>query len=395
MFGRTFFHFIALMLAISLLTNQHILGLISFWFLLVVLAAHLWRKYALSKITIERSLSTTHIFPDTPVEMQLRVINRKFLPLARVDLFDPMPKAIEIAKARFIPSIKANRKVLVRSLSLGWYESLTQHYQLNCPERGLYRLGPISMRTGDPFGFFLVQAELPSTDQIVVYPRLLTPQELPITARQLLGSQLTRQSLLSDPTQIIGIRDYHTHDPLKAIHWSASARRGTLQSRINQPATELEVLCLLDINTFDHVWQGIDSARAEHLISLTATVCQQLTSAGYSVGLATNAMTITGGRTLHLKSSRSPSQPPRLLEALAHVSPYASIKLDRLLRSLPAQINAGTTIILMSAIAPAKTLGALQRLMQHGYPLIWMYTGAQPPRLPGATIIPVPPPEVV
>ena len=42
---------------------------------------------------------------------------------------------------------------------------------------------------------------------------------------------------LEDPIRIAGARDYRPGDPLKRMHWKATARTGELQVRLVDPST--------------------------------------------------------------------------------------------------------------------------------------------------------------
>jgi uncharacterized protein (DUF58 family) len=391
-FGRQFIGVLGALLMAGLLARQPVLTTVCALALLPLGMAHLWRRWALRAVSYERSLSDSRVFPDSVVTMSTRVVNRKLLPLSRLDISDSIPDGIEVVGSRLLPTGKPGRKALARAFSLGWYEALDRRYELRCPGRGLYRFGPVRLGAGDPFGFWHDEAEQAVESRLLVYPRLLPAAELGFEMRQLLGFIQARQRLVVDPARTVGARDYHRDDPLKSIHWNATARRGALQTRVYEPVTALQVWCLLDISTFEQTYMGVDRAQAERLISLAATLCQALIAQNHSVGLATNAAAAEGGAPVHLPPSRSPQQGSRILGALAQLTPYAGPPISRTITLLQSALPLGTTVVLISAIDTEPTRAALLRIRRAGYPVVWLAQTRERPRLAGVTVLHSPAP---
>ena len=385
--GRSLTDLLVLMLVLGILFQQRFLVLFCIWILLVVGVAHVWQRYALKRLSFERSLSETHVFPDSTVIMDTRLVNQKILPLTRVDLFDMLPKAINVSDAHVSPSGRPGKQSLMRSLSLGWYQAFNQRYEIQLPKRGLYLFGPTELRSGDPFGFFVVEAEVHSPARLIVYPRLINTPRLPQSLRSLFGSLRTPQHLLTDSTQTVGIRDYQPGDTLKAVHWPATARRGTLQTRVYQPATSLEWMCILDVSTFPHVWQGINPDHAEWLISLAATLCYQLTQAHHKVGLATNARAAADSVIHHLPPSNHPQHILHILETLAQSTPYAAMQLEYLLKKLCLTLIRGTTLLIVSARVDPAVVAVVMNLHKSGFPVVWVHSTPDAPAVPHIKMI--------
>jgi uncharacterized protein (DUF58 family) len=393
MLSKRFIEVLILILMASLLLQQWVMALLCVLTLGPLAAANIWRRWALRALTYERSLSEHHVFPDSEIELTTRITNRKLLPLARLDLSDAIPDGLEIVGVKIFAAGQFGFRALSRSVSLGWYEAITRRYQVRCPQRGAYRFGPVTFQAGDPFGFFSQEREQSVDTKLIVYPRLLPPQELGFEMRQLLGDIRAQNRLLADPSRTVGVRDYHRDDPLKSIHWNATARRGMLQTRVYEPTTAMDLICFLDISTFTYIWEGIDPVQGERLISMAATVCKALIAEKHSVGLWTNAATVAGGGTVRIASAQHPQQLGRVLETLAHLRLYNGPAMAHLLASARASIPSGATIVLISALATDATRAALLRLRSAGHPLVWISVGAEKPRLPGATVYHIPPPR--
>ena len=132
MFGRQFIGVLGALLIAGLLLRQPVLTAVCALGLLPLGMAHLWRLWALRAVSYERSLSDSRIFPGGRVTMNTRVVNRKLLPLSRLDVNDTIPDGIEVVGSRLQASGKPGRKLLTRAFSLGWYEALDRRYELPC-----------------------------------------------------------------------------------------------------------------------------------------------------------------------------------------------------------------------------------------------------------------------
>jgi len=287
--------------------------------------------------------------------------------------------------------ISANSPWPASSASLRWYESIVWRYRLRCTARGAYRLGPAQIEGGDPFGFYRTVKDIPARTSLIVYPRLLPLEQLGLPARHPLGDLRARQ-LIRDPLRTIGVRDYHPDDPLKHVHWTATARTGALQTRIYEPTTAREVAIFLDLDSFERYWQGIDEEQVERLISATATLAQAGLTDGYAVGLYVNGAPFEFEHFVRLPPGRSPAQLERIMETLARLTPYSVTPMARLLRVATSDLAWGATLLLISAIAPDGTRAALLRQREHGRDVVWLYLGEdQPPVVPGVLVRHAPP----
>src|SRR5512141_2023665 len=56
-----------------------------------------------------------------------------------------------------------------------------------CRERGRFRLGPITLTSGDPFGLFRIKYHLPHTSTVVVYPKTVALRSFPLPIGMLPG----------------------------------------------------------------------------------------------------------------------------------------------------------------------------------------------------------------
>ncbi len=106
------------------------------------------------------------------------VINRKLLALAWIEIDDEVPAAVALVRGTLLPSWKAQHCILQNLMALRWYERVTRHYHLRCPERGEHRFGPVELRSGDLFGLARRRLELPARQTLLVYPKVVAIEAL-------------------------------------------------------------------------------------------------------------------------------------------------------------------------------------------------------------------------
>jgi uncharacterized protein (DUF58 family) len=385
MFSRNSLQGLVFLLILALLFGQGLLALICALLLLTAGLAWLWDRWSLVRVSYERELSHPRAFVGDEVELALRIANRKPLPLAQLDVRDFIPPGLEVI-GHDLQFDNDGRQLLHRSTSIRWYEGLVWRYQVRCLARGAYRFGPAQIAAGDPFGFYRTIRNITQRTSLVVYPRLLPLDELGLSPRHPLGDLRARQ-LIRDPLRTVGVRDYHPDDPLKDVHWTATARAGTLQTRIYETTTALELAIFLDLDTFERYWQGIDEEQVERLISAAATVARAGLEDGYAVGLYVNGAPAEHDQLVRLPPSRSPAQLERIMDTLARLTAISITPMARLLQVATGGLPWGATLLLISSIAPESTRAALLRQRERGRTMAWLYLGDDaPPRLPGVLV---------
>ena len=100
-----------------------------------------------------------HAFLGERVEVTLRLHNQKRLPLPWLQLDESVAPELAGGPApRFAVSLRGR-------------ESREFHYAVQAIRRGYYRLGPLTVRTGDLFGWSELRAQAPAS-YLTVYPRI-------------------------------------------------------------------------------------------------------------------------------------------------------------------------------------------------------------------------------
>jgi uncharacterized protein (DUF58 family) len=392
MFSRGQIQLLVVLLMLSLAFQLGPLIVLSAVLLLSAAVAFLWQHLALANVSYTRSLSQHHAFPDDTVEFWVEIINRKPLPLTSLRVVETVAAALDWGDTPLQYHEKPSLRLVERTTSLRWYEAVRWRYQVRCPQRGAFAFGPTTLEAGDPFGFTTQELTVANPIELVVYPRLLPLAELGLAARHPFGDVRSRQWLFADPMRTIGTRDYQQDDPLKAVHWSATARSGRLQTRVYEPTTSLELLIFLDLDTFTYYWEGTDPTQVERAISAAATLAKVGLEERYGVGLIANGMQERQDGIIRIQPGRSPAQLYRIFDALARLIPYSVLPMASLLRQEAGALPWGATVLLISAIAPEGLRASLLQVREGGHPTIWLALGDErPPEVPGVQLRHAPP----
>jgi uncharacterized protein (DUF58 family) len=294
--------FMLLFLFLALLYDVGELTLFSLIILTMSLGSYLWSRISLNHVRCNIKPNRLRLFPDETLKIEFRAINSKFLPvLFGIDLFAP----------RAIAGTDTGQWIGEKT-GLLWYQQTVFFSELRPNKRGVYDLGPPTLRGGDLFGFFYREKVAAEQLEIVVYPRIVSTRPILIPKKDFYGVPGTR-SPVEDPIYVFGTRDYQPGRPARGIHWKASARHDRLQEKLCEPTEQEKVLVLLDVDQFKNEQTGED---LERNLEVIASLVIQLDLRGTAIGFVTNAH-IKGGRPKIIPISRSPMQLQAILETLA------------------------------------------------------------------------------
>jgi uncharacterized protein (DUF58 family) len=241
---------------------------------------------------------------------------------------------------------------------------------IEATRRGLHRLGPTIVNSGDTFAGRTVQGPIQPSTSLLVYPRLVPIERLGLTARALEQLRPSRRPLMPDPTRVVGVRDYVPGDSLRSIHWSATARVGTLQTKKYRPGTSRTVLLAVDLSWLHHPAPGRRRS-VELSVTAAASIAHHLMTTGQeSVSLrvlGTDAPSDRSGL-VQATGGRGPGHLANLLEYLARAQPIrggAPEDLEALLD--PGGLPFGAAVVLCTGVPVEGHVIPLERLRRLGF----------------------------
>lgn len=113
-----------------------------------------------------------------------------------------------------------------------------------CQVRGEFRLGPISLISGDPFGLYTMSRRISGTTRVIVFPATVSISKFNLPMGILSGGEAERRLTHHVTTNAAGVRDYVTGDSFNRVHWRSTARRDKLMVK------EFELDPMVDIWLF-------------------------------------------------------------------------------------------------------------------------------------------------
>ncbi len=119
-------------------------------------------------------------------------------------------------------------------------------YHLRSGKRGQFLIGPVTAEFSDPFGLSLHRQAIDEGDILTVTPAAV---ELPATG--LAGARgndgVTATRIRANPSDDdVMTREYRHGDPMRRVHWAATARHGSLMVRQEESVTTPEATIILD-----------------------------------------------------------------------------------------------------------------------------------------------------
>lgn len=251
--------------------------------------------------------------------------------------------------------------------------------------RGSHAIGPLVVSRTDPFGLAYAEYALGQPRQLLVTPRVvaLGRGDLDVARSEGTEHELLRHSIPSADELIA--REYRPGDPLRRVHWRATARHDKLMVRQEERRSNPEAWLLADTRD-----TGADDAEFETLVDLLASVGVHLLDEGFVLSIVeTGPRQLTGrsgaGRTGTLGSATPTydvgSAERLLLADLAGIEPAGAARDDAVAELAAGLRRTGRAVPVFAVLlgAPSAELGALAALRSMGDPAVAFLGASTPP----------------
>ena len=229
-----------------------------------------------------------------------------------------------------------------------------------CTRRGLYTLGPLVVRSGDPFDLFRRVRRFGGRDSLLVYPRPLALPRYTLPPATLAGEGRVRRRTQDVTPNAAGVREYAPGDSVNRIHWPSTLRAGHLIVKTFELDPAAELWLVLDLAAAAHAGEG-QEATIEYGVTAAASVAQRFLAEHRAVGMLSftgELRTVAPGRTR--------GQLPRLLEELALAQAEGDVPVAALLRQQARRWGRQTTVVLITPAHDVPTQEAVLGLAGSG-----------------------------
>jgi len=366
-----------LLAIVGLVAREGFAFLLGFIVLLSAGASYLWDRYSLARVEYRRSFTPRRAFHGETVTFTMEVTNRKALPLAWLEVVDELPQELVLLKGRVIPSVRQRRQHLVNLFSVRWYERVRRHFTVRCAARGYFPLGPARLRSGDIFGFTVRGVDVDRVDHLLVYPRVVPLDALGLPALHPIGDITVARPLYDDPTRITGTQPYVPTDPLRRIHWKATAKSQDLRSKQYEATTTHRLAVFLNLDTLGRYaeYRGFVRALLEMNILTAASIASWGIETGYLVGLYANGYLPQGLRWIRIPPSSGNAHLAGMLEALAKVFPTPVMPVGDLMQLEAPALPWGTTAVVVTGVTDGPLAAGIARLRESGHAVVPILVG--------------------
>ena len=309
-----------------------------FFSLILVAVLQMWifSRFGFKRLTYRRWFTPNVVNEGDTVTMSETIRNEKLLPLPWVRIeagistnlvFGTQQNtaaASDTAQETLQTSSQAGARQYHRSIfSLGPYSTVTRRHKVTCPRRGYYHIKSVAITAGDLLGLGKNRTREMETDSlVVVYPKTIPVSDILNDKSSFTGDVVVRRWIVEDPFMIRGVRAYTGAEPYNRINWKATAKTGELQVHDFDFTSDIRLMIVVNIDASAEQWgAALDEDRAEHALSLAASVAQYAIENGVETGFSTNARILDDQESIAYIEPRSGgTQITEIFETIAKLS---------------------------------------------------------------------------
>lgn len=308
------------------------------------LISYLWARSLARGLWLEREMRFGWAQVGDQLEERFQLLNAGWAPGLWIELVDHSN----------LPGHQTNRVTGVEGRAeIAWYVTST------CTRRGLYNLGPTTVRSMDPFGIYQVETTNQARRTIMVMPPIVALPGIQVAPGGRSGDGRPRKDAPDRTVSASGVRQYVPGDSLRWIHWPTSARRQEYFVRLfdGTPAGDWRIL--LDLNRQVQFGSGWDST-IEHGVILAASLADQGFRLKRSIGLTINGQPFTW-----LPERGDEAQRWEILRQLT-LADAGDTSLEAFLHQLGSKLSSRSSLVIITSDTTGTWLEALLPMLWRG-----------------------------
>ncbi len=317
----------AILVVAAFSTGLEFLFYLLYLAILVVGGSYVVTRLGLSDLEAGYAVSQLHAHVGEQLRLTYTLRNAGPIPKPWLEIHNPTSLPGGLPGRAIALGPKAERSWLVRA-------PLTR--------RGHYRIEPLTIRTGDPFGLFESVASVGQGVSVVVYPRIERLPHWRLPAADLEGSHAMPVRTLQTTPLATTVRPWAPGDGMNRIHWKTTARFGEIQVKEFDLEQTADAWLFLDLE--GAVQDGVgDESTAEAAIRVAASVADRAIVENRAVGLTINAH-----RAAVLPSDRGARQHLKVMQLLAAVQPDGQTPFVEALLTGLGRVRRGMTAVVVT-----------------------------------------------
>ncbi len=249
-------------------------GIDLLWGMAVLLACAIAASLLLPRLQL-RGIAVRRLLPQEavagqPLSLEYEIEVRGGLPRYGLELLDSLGTTAELVPAAYLHRLSGRQR-----LRFLWTPEV----------RGVRRFGDVLIESRFPLGLSCARRRIALPEQqLVVYPAAVPLRSLLVEDGTEPQSKLVLSNRRGGHDEFFGLRPYRPGDPLRSVHWRASARLGELLSREYEHQHDRRLWIVLDLSARRHSGAGVRST-AESMFKIAHSLALKARSESLPVGL--------------------------------------------------------------------------------------------------------------
>ena len=243
---------------------------------------------------------------------------------------------------------------------------VNRRFQVEAPmvQRGEFTLGPLVVRSADPFGLFPNSREYQGSDRLLVYPQAVPIPDYAMAHLNLSGDAGDRRRTHLVSPHESSVRDYVAGDSMSRIHWPSTARHSKLMVKLFDQGEAGEVWVVFDQHASTVAGRNAESAD-EYGATIAISTIEKYQRMQLPVGYLSY-----GSEPLTRPPVRGGSQLEEITRNIAISKPEGDVELVDILAELEPSVGSNTALVVITASGSVASsghwVGALQGLARRG-----------------------------
>lgn len=263
----------------------------------VMLQFFLYEKYGYKNVSYTISISVPEAYEGDEIEIVEEIENAKRLPLvwARSEIScspylkfkGQQTEQSEQGAPRSPTSVQSG--LIAGIFSLRGYQKCRRVWKVRCEKRGIMTIENATITISDLFGMSKRAIVFKVFDSVRVLPTPANMDTGDLSGDLFIGNMQVRRFVLPDPFMISGAREYTGREPMNRIHWSQTARTGSLMAYNNEFTTERRVMIVINMQRSGDYRQLLSATALELQIKAAAFVLEYCQNMSAECALCINA----------------------------------------------------------------------------------------------------------
>lgn len=347
----------------GLLTGKPFFFSIAYLLGILLFVAFVWSWFAVRWISIRRRTRTRRTQVGGILEEVFVIRNTSIIPKLWIEIRDHSD----------LPRHNASQVVS----AMNGRGRQSWNIQTQCLVRGEFKLGPITLISGDPFGLFTAPRVIPASSRIIVYPETFDIPKFELPIGNTSGGEAQRRRTHYITTNAAGVRDYVAGDSFNRIHWKSTARKNRLIVKEFEIDPLVDIWLFVDFSAESLVepyverrgqfgpivprFPGVPPSTEEYAVVVAASLAQYFIRRERAVGFAA----YTPKREIH-EPERGNRQMTHIFESLAVARSRSNYSLSQMLSLETPYFTRGTTLIVITSSLDTNWIAEAQVLSRRG-----------------------------